>query len=150
MSKRTYYRGPDAVVTDERFVWRTTPVRSFAVRDLRNVGQVRAAAESTSSVKISVAAAVTVGVIGAGWTVLEPPHAYAIGLVAVTVPVACTLPSLFRRGARAWELHATVRGAEVVLYACGEERQFNQVKRALRRAMEDARPPTGHLDLAAA
>ncbi|MFF5080653.1 DUF6232 family protein [Actinoplanes sp. NPDC000266] len=151
MSKRTYYRGPDAVVTDDYFVWRTTPVRSYVVRDLRNVGQLRAVAEPASSVRVSVAAALTVGVIGAGWTVLEPPHAYAIGLVAVTVPVACTLPSMFRRrGGRAWELHASYRGVEVVLYSCGEERQFNQVKRALRRAMEDARPPAGDLRLAAA
>ncbi|MEV4345983.1 DUF6232 family protein [Actinoplanes sp. NPDC049596] len=149
MSKRTYYRGPDAVVTDELFIWRTTPVKSFAVRDLRNVGQVRAIAEPASSVKVSVAAAVTVGVIGAGWTVLEPPHAYAIGLMAVTVPVACAVPSMFRRS-RAWELYATVRGTEVMLYSCGEERQFNQVKRALRRSMEDARPPAGDLNLAAA
>ncbi|GAA0521059.1 hypothetical protein Ade02nite_64870 [Paractinoplanes deccanensis] len=149
MSKRTYYRGPDAVVTDEYFIWRTTPVRSYSVRDLRNVGQLRAVAESSSPVRVSVAAAVTVGVIGAGWTVLEPPHAYAIGLVAVTVPVACTLPSMFRRN-RAWELRARYRGVDVVLYSCTEERQFNQVKRALRRAMEDARPSAGDLRFAAA
>src|SRR4051794_23289815 len=29
MSKRTYYRGPDAVVTDRHFVWRTTPAKGF-------------------------------------------------------------------------------------------------------------------------
>jgi len=148
MSKRTYYRGPDAVVTDKFFVWQTSPVKSFAVRDLRNVGQVRAIAEPTSSsVKTSVAAAATVGVIGAGWTLLQPPQAYAIGMVAVAIPVACVLPSMFRR-ARGWELRATYRGVDIVLYTCTEERQFNQVKRALRRSMEDARPATGELGLA--
>ena len=38
---RTYYRGPDALVTDEHFVWRTATPRIFAVRELRNVGLVR-------------------------------------------------------------------------------------------------------------
>jgi len=149
MSKRTYYRGPDAVVTEKLFIWQASPMRSFVIRDLRNVGQVRAVVDSGSPVRVAVAAAVTVGVIGAGWTMLEPPEAYANGMVAVAVPVAWALPSMFRRS-RGWELRATYRGAEVVLYTCTEERQFNQVKRALRRSMEDARPPAGDLDLAAA
>ena len=149
MSKRTYYRGPDGVVTDQLFIWQNTPVRSFAVRDLRNVGQARADAASGSAAGVAVVGGVTVAAIGAGWTMLEPPTAYAIGLVAVMIPVAFTLPSLFRRRT-AWELHATYRGVEVVLYSCTEERQFNQVKRALRRAMENARPPAGELKLAAA
>ena len=44
MTTRTYYRGPDAVVTDQLFVWLTKPTRSYVVRDLRNVGLVRAQA----------------------------------------------------------------------------------------------------------
>lgn len=37
-----------------------------------------------------------------------------------------------------WEIHADVGGAEVVLYTSRDERVFNAVKRALRRAMEQA------------
>ena len=147
MSKRTYYRGPDAFVTDELFVWRTTPLKSYAIRDLHNVGLVRAGSGTGSPVKIMLAGATTVVVIGTGWTMLAPPTAYAIGLLAVTVPLAFTVPSMFRRSG-AWELHATYRGAEVVLYASADVQRFNQVVRALRRAIEDARPPERGLKLA--
>jgi Family of unknown function (DUF6232) len=149
MSKRTYYRGPDAVVTDEMFLWRGTPLRSFAVRDLRHVGVVRTGAEPANPTAVLTVAALVVAAVGAGWTLLDPPTLYAIGLLAVTVPLAFTVPSMVRR-TRGWELHANYRGSDVVLYSCVDERQFGQVSRALRRSMEDARPHGRGLDLAAA
>lgn len=149
MSTRTYYRGPDAFVTDQLFVWLTTPRKSYAVRDLHNVGLVRSGAAPASPTNVALVAAVTVAAIGAGWTLVEPPTAYAIGLLAVAIPVGFTAPSLFRRS-RPWELHATYRGAEVVLYVCDDVQRFNQVTRALRRAIEDARPPERGLHLAMA
>ena len=54
------------------------------------------------------------------------------------------------RRPRGWELRAVYRKADVVLYACDDEQRFNQVKRALQRAIEDARPPERGRDLAAA
>jgi Family of unknown function (DUF6232) len=45
---------------------------------------------------------------------------------------------LFR--AAYWELLANYRGIEVVLLKSADERSFHQVSRALRRAIEDARP----------
>jgi hypothetical protein len=149
MSKRIYYSRKDAVVTDQLFIWRTMPLKSFAVRDLRNVGVVRATARPASPAIVMAAAVITVVAVGAGWTMFQPSAALAVGLLAVTVPLACILPSTVRRP-RGWELHALYRGSEVVLYACADERQFNQVKRALRRSLEDARPPERGLDLAAA
>jgi len=149
MRKRTYYRGPDAVVTDELFIWRGTPLRSFVVRELEHVGVVRVTAEPANPTAVLAVAAATVAAIGAGWTLLDPPAAYAVGLLAVLVPLAFTMPSMARRP-RGWELRATYRGAGVVLYTCADERQFGQVKRALRRALEDARPPERYRDLAAA
>ena len=41
MRTRTYYRGPDAVVTSEVFIWRTTPPKIFVIRELKRVGIVR-------------------------------------------------------------------------------------------------------------
>ncbi|MCO8273360.1 DUF6232 family protein [Actinoplanes sp. TRM 88003] len=149
MSKRTYYNGPDAVVTDQLFIWHTNPRRSYAVRDLHHVGVTRAASRPASPMTVLMAAAGTVAAVSAGWTLFEPPAAYAVLLLAVTVPLACVLPATVRRP-RGWELHALYRGSDVVLYACSEERQFNQVKRALRRSLEAARPPERGLDLAAA
>ncbi|WP_250029153.1 DUF6232 family protein [Paractinoplanes maris] len=149
MSKRTYYRGPDAVVTDELFIWLGVPVKSFAVHDLHHVGEARVAAQPASPRVVLAVAAGTVAAIGAVWTLVSPPTAYAIGLIAVLVPLAFTVPSMVHR-VRGWELHATYRGSVVVLYACADERQFGQVKRALRRSIENARPHGRGLDLAAA
>jgi hypothetical protein len=100
MSNRTYYRGPDAVVTDRFFIWHTTPTKGFDIRDLQHVGLV------------------------------QPPFV------------------IFAR--RRWELRATYRGRQVTLYSSFDSRVFNQVARALRRAVEDARPAIGRYDLAVA
>ncbi|MBM2618034.1 hypothetical protein JIG36_20985 [Actinoplanes sp. LDG1-06] len=150
MSKRLYYRSPSVVITDELFVRRGMPLTSYAVRDLHNVGVVRAGSAPGSPTTVLAVAAGTVAAVGAGWTLLEPPTAYGIGLLAVTVPLACTIPSMVRRGNRAWELRAIYRGSDVTLFSSFDEREFNQVKRALRRAIEQAPPPRKGLDLAAA
>jgi hypothetical protein len=39
---RSYYRGPDAVVTDTHFVWQSPTVRIFAIDDLENARLVHA------------------------------------------------------------------------------------------------------------
>ncbi|MBL7260990.1 DUF6232 family protein [Paractinoplanes lichenicola] len=150
MSKRIYYRGPGVVVTDELFILRGKPLKSYAVHDLHNVGVVRSSSAPSSPAATLAVAAGTVAAVGAGWTLLAPPTAYAIALLAVLVPLACVVPSLVRRSGRGWELHAIYRGSDVVLYSDFDERQFNQVKRALRRAIENARPPGRGLDLAVA
>ncbi len=48
------------------------------------------------------------------------------------------------------QLRATYRGVEVVVYESGDERVFNQVKRALCRALEDSPPAPAAIPLAAA
>jgi|tagenome__1003787_1003787.scaffolds.fasta_scaffold19892154_1 hypothetical protein len=138
MSNRTYYSGPDALVTDKLFVWRTTPAKGFAIRELRNVGLVRSDADRLRPFAVHVAAGALI-LVAATWTMLHTPAAYVLGFLAVAVPggfVALTLRSRPRR----WELRANYRGVEVVLYASPDQRVFNQVVRALRRALEDARP----------
>jgi hypothetical protein len=147
MSTRTYYRGTDAVVTDERFVWLTSPAKMFVVRDLHNVGLVRRNAglhRYTAS-----AAGVTLILAAAAWTTFDHPIAYALGIVGIAIPGAAAAIS-WRVAPRRWELHATYRGREVIIYASADERVFNQVSRALRRSMEAARSPARRLGLAAA
>jgi hypothetical protein len=87
---RTYYRGPDAVVTSAVFAHESA---TYAIRDLRDV----------------CIHHVTTGVV------------------------------LWRLRSRTFLLRATYRGTEVTLYASTDERVFNQVSRALRRAIEDSR-----------
>jgi hypothetical protein len=148
MSTRTYYRGPDAVVTDQFLVWRTTPTKGFVVRDLRNVGIVRSEADRPRPYTAHVLGGVLV-LAAATWAMLDKPAAYAMGFLAVAVPTVLVVASL-RMRPRRWELQATYRGSRVVLYASSDVRVFNQVARALRRAVEDARPPSGDYNLAAA
>lgn len=148
MSTRTYYRGPGAVVTDQLFVRLTRPARSYVVRDLRSVGLVRADVDRLRPYTLHVAGG-TLVLAAATWMTLDSPAAYALGAVAVAMPSAFAVARLRMRPHR-WELYATYRGSRVLLYASSDVRVFNQVTRALRRTMEDARPPVGNHDLTAA
>jgi hypothetical protein len=148
MSTRTYYRGPDAVVTDQLFVWLTKPSKSYVVRDLRSVGLVRAEGSRLRFYTPHVATGTLVLAV-AVWLTFGSPAAYALGALAVAVPSTFAVARM-RARARRWELRATYRGGRVLLYASSDVRVFNQVVRALRRAVEDARPPVNDRDLAAA
>ncbi len=136
MRTRTYYRGPDAVVTSEVFVWRTAPARIFAIRALKKVGIVRCGADGGRPHTAHAAGSVVL--VMAAWPLLDTPALMAVVVLAVAVPGAAA--TYWRLRPRLWELHAHYRGAEVILYASTDARTFNQVARALRRAMEDARP----------
>jgi hypothetical protein len=146
---RVYYRGPDALVTDERFVWRASAPQTFAVRELHRVGRARAAVPDPRSGG-AVAIAVGLGAAAvAGWAVAGPLVGGALGAMAmIALLVAVTARQL--RRVHMWQVHATYRGAVTVIYQSTDERVFNQVTRALMRAIEDGRPiPTGR-DLAIA
>ena len=138
MRVRTYYRGPDAVVTSEIFVWRTSPPRSFAIRELRNVG-VASRAVDRSRPYGTQAAAGSVVLAVAIWPVMDTPVLFLAAFLSVAIP-AVAVAAYWRMRPRQWELHATYRGADVLLYVSVDERKFNQVRRALQRAMEDADP----------
>jgi hypothetical protein len=131
---RTYYRGPDAVVTDEAFTWRTGPVRVFVLTELRNVDRVQHEASRVGR----VVAALLLAVAGAVWVQLELPGRWYVGVGALVAALTVVgWPSHSR-----WMLKAAYRGADhVTLYSSTDERVFHQVTRALRRAMEDAREP---------
>jgi hypothetical protein len=149
MSNRTYYRGTDAVVTDRLFVWRTTPATTgYVIRDLRNVGLVRADADQLRPYTMHVVV-LTAILAAATWTVVQTPAAYFLGFLTVALPTVFGIAAV-RSRPRRWELRANYHGQEVILYASTDVTKFNQVTRALRRAVEDARPPSGDFDLAAA
>ena len=145
MSTRTYYRGPDAVVTDELFVWRGT---RFVIRNLRNVGRGRGDVDRLRPYQAYSATGALI-VIAAAWATLDAPAAYALAGVAITIPVVLTVAARRIQPPR-WELRATYHNQSVIIYASSDERVFNQVTRALRRSMEDARSPARDHGLAAA
>jgi hypothetical protein len=127
---RTYYRGPDAVVTDTHFVWRSPTVRIFAVDDLNNVRLVRTeAGPSAAAIAVGFGLSVVAVVAGLRFGVLA-----AAPLVAALVVVL--LAGVRKRGGPAWEIRAYYRTREVTLYMSEDPRIFNQVTRALRRTIE--------------
>lgn len=131
---RTYYRGPDAVVTEETFCWQTRPVRTFVLVDLRDVGRVRHEASRVGR----IVAGLLLAVVGGVWVKLAlPGHWYAgVGALVAALAVVGWRPR------SRWRLKAAYRGLdEVTLYSSTDPRVFNQVTRALLRAMEDAREP---------
>jgi hypothetical protein len=144
MSNRTYYRGPEVVVTDRLFVWRTTPTKGFVVRDLRNVELVRAHRTPYTAFAVGAVAILAV----ATWALLDTPAAYATGALAFAIPPVFVTADRRIRPQR-WELRATYRGYGILLFATSDARVFNQVARGLRRAVEDCRVPTSKYRLVA-
>lgn len=140
MRTRIYYRGPDALVSDDRFVWHPTTTPSvFSIPDLHHVGLVQAPARIRPYVP--ALAAVAIAMAAAGWILLPDPAVY----VAVFLTLAAPSVAVMWREPGRWELHAQYRGTAVVLYSSTNPRVFNQVSRALRRAMEDhGRTPRGY------
>ncbi|MBW6437654.1 hypothetical protein KZ829_28355 [Actinoplanes hulinensis] len=145
MRTRIYYRGPDALVSDDQFVWHPhSAPQVFAISDLRNVGLVQAPSRIRPYAPALAAGALAAA--GAGWTLLPDPAIYVLVFLGLAVP---GVAMLWREPGR-WELHAQYRGTAVVLYSSADARVFNQVSRALRRAMEDTRRTPWGYGLAAA
>jgi hypothetical protein len=138
---RVYFEGPDVVVTDQLFARRTEPRRTFAVAELRNTGI--ACHEQARSTAYHVAVAGGGLLVVALGVLIARRLSSTTGMIATAAVVLIVLAwagrSLWLRR-RCWELRATYRGAEVLLYTNTDDAGFHQVARALRRAIEDARP----------
>jgi hypothetical protein len=139
---RTYYRGPDAVITDAYFVRQTPTVRAFAIADLHDVRLVRSVVGGPSGVALTLG----FGLFGVALvTGLKFGVSAATPLLVAVVLVV--LAGMRRRRGHTFEIRARYRAQEVTLYASGDPRIFNQVTRALRRTLE--RRPRQAYDLAA-
>ncbi|MEU7904074.1 DUF6232 family protein [Actinoplanes sp. NPDC049118] len=146
---RTYYRGPDAVVTSDIFVGNGAPRTKFAVRELRNVCITHTDADDFRPSAARVTGGLLIIAVAA-WPLWMASPLLALALVALGMPATAAGAVFWRLRPQRWELRATYRGTDVWLYASADERVFNQVSRALRRAIEDARPPSVWDDFAAA
>ncbi|RSM68445.1 hypothetical protein DMB66_13205 [Actinoplanes sp. ATCC 53533] len=134
---RIYYRGPDAVVTSTVFAGRA-PAPRYAIRDLRNV-QISRVERFEPSVAHAAAGLLIIAAVA--WPLWQASPLYALALVALGMPALAAGTVMWRLRPQTFQLRATYRGAAVELYSSGDERVFNQITRALRRAIEDARPP---------
>jgi hypothetical protein len=143
---RTYYRGPDVLINHEAFVRRTAPGQTFPIRDLQHVVMIRGNLDPPWPAPIHVAGGAAILVM-AGWPLLESPAAYAAAALLVAVPAAAGL-AYSRMRPRPWELRARYEGRDVVLFASADTRTFNQVSRALQRAIEAHGPAASSYGLA--
>lgn len=146
---RIYYRGPDALVTSERFVWQTMSSRMFVVQALGNVVLVRCQVPARRTNPALPVAVVLIPLAAASWLLAGPVVGAAIGFLAVLAGAAAVAVRP-RRTVREWQVRATYFGAPVTVYASTDQRVFNQVTRALRRARENGRPIVEEPGLAAA
>ena len=144
---RTYYRGADALVTDDLFIWRTSPPQTFVVRELHDVGLSRGSSGPVRAAS-AYASVVALTLVGLSVLMLDAPSAYVAAPLGLLVPLAVAAAYRRARPCR-WELHAVYRSVDVMLYASMDSRVFNQVSRALQRSLEDAAPPSDWYDLAA-
>jgi hypothetical protein len=146
---RIYYRGPDALITDEHFIWKTKTPRAIAVRELRNIGLARGeTTRGLSATTIAIGTA-TIALAVAGWLMLGTGLSY--GLIAGALAgTTVTVTTWQKRNVRSWELRATLRGTPITLFSSLDERTFNQVTRALRRAVEEEHRARSDRRLAAA
>jgi hypothetical protein len=131
---RTYYDGPDALITENHFIWRTDPLRAFIINDLREVRLVQRDVGSPRVILVTATAAAAALIVAPGWLLLDTTIGRLVLLVAALAAVS--LATVGRRNVHQWELRATYQSREVVLYTTLEIRTFNQVTRALRRAVE--------------
>jgi len=138
---RTYYRGPDAVVTSEIFVGNGAPRTQFAIRELRNVCIARTEAEDFRPSAVRITGGLVI-IAMAAWPLWMASPSLALALIALGVPATVVAAAFWRLRPQRWELRATYRGADVELYTSADERVFNQVSRALRRAIENVHPPS--------
>jgi hypothetical protein len=136
---RLYYRGSDAIVTSEHFVHRTpAATTTYRVRDLRNIGVTEAEPQSSNLPQLIIGALVLAGV---GWAVVRGTPLYAIALLSLAT-FAVAAGSLFRRTKQKHlVLFGVYRGQPVSLYSSPDARVFNQVKRAVQRAVEERDEP---------
>jgi hypothetical protein len=143
---RTYYRSHDALVTDECFVWRTSPPKTFRIRELHDVGLVRGDLDPLRPASAHVAGGALV-LVAVSWPMLDTPAAYVVAFVGLAIPATVTA-ACWRMRPRCWELRATYRDQVVVLYASADPVAFGKVTRSLRRALEAAGPPSSGYSLA--
>ncbi len=128
-----YYRQHGIVVTGGHFA---AGGYRYEVPDLRDLMYSRGSAHPGVPVGMVIAvidAVVAVPFVGAFGT----PLVWALAIVALAVPCLVALVCS-RRWPPRYELVARYRGHQVTLLATRDEREFGQVSRALRRAVEAA------------
>jgi hypothetical protein len=127
----TYYRSPEILITSDTYERRTSPACVLRIRDLRSVGILRGGRRAKGSGGPAAVLVLAAAVVG--WAIVHSPVILLVGLPLAAVAALSGL----RRG-EVWELRATYRNMQVVLFRSADRQVFGQVTRSLRRALEAA------------
>ena len=126
-----YYRGPDVAVTNHYLI--VSPVR-YELTELEALGVVRGPVHPAVLISSVIAIAQTPIVIPVVAMVMSP-LAILFATILLVVPCVVAIASA-RRWPPRMELQASHRGTTLVLFSSRDQREFGQVTRALRRAVE--------------
>lgn len=134
---RVFYRGHEAIITEHQFLWLTGTLRSFDIAHLRRVRVIRRDVKIAGPrSEVVASAAVAAAGIGISAVFVE---ALAVRLSLAAVAVALVVIATFRRRTvPCWEIRAIHRGRETTIYSTRDLTTFNQVKRGLKRALENS------------
>jgi len=131
-----HYPGPRIVVTS-RYIENSNG--RYLIRDLRFIDQVLVAGHPATKVAL-VCGAIELGVAAPVAAALGSAIMFCAGFV-VAAGVAAAALADGRRNPRWMALRAVHRGHEITLFASRDRREFEQVRRAVIRAVEASRAP---------
>ncbi|GIF00439.1 hypothetical protein Ari01nite_79030 [Paractinoplanes rishiriensis] len=139
---RTYYSGPDAVVTDASLTVNPPSGPSFALGDL-DPDQLHISTESdfysTATIYFGIAAVTGVlGCLGTTFGILEKNWWIGLGGIAVAggLFLATFIPFVLRRDDTVYVLRGVHRGVQVLLYKSASEAKTFRIWYAVREALE--------------
>jgi Family of unknown function (DUF6232) len=131
---RTYYRGPEVLITDQVFAVLAPYPAAFRIDELYNVHILRSDLHP-SRVFTAHAAGGALVVVAASWPLINSPVMCLAAIVLVATPSVIS-GACSRLTPRTYELRATYRGLDVRLFRSPDLTTFGQVRRGLTRALE--------------
>jgi hypothetical protein len=134
---RTYYRGPEVLITDQIFAVLAPYPAAFRIDELYNVHIVRSDLHP-ARVFTAHAAGGAMVMVAASWPLINSPVMCVAALVLVATPSVIS-GACSRLTPRTYELRATYRSLDVRLFRSADLTTFGQVRRGLIRALEGRR-----------
>ncbi len=127
------YRGPHGWVTHDVIATGDTAWRRIPIAELSGVHIVRCRSGNATSVHRAFAGSTLLMAL-----VIMPVGGWPAAVLAVALAVAAMIAVVARqiRQHDRWELTARHRGAPILLFGSTDQREFDQVCRAVQRALE--------------
>ena len=93
---RTYYDGPDALVTENHFIWRTDPLRAFIIGDLRDVRLVQRDVGSPRTITALAAVAAAALIVAPGWLLIHTVGGIDVATAAERLTIGMPVKAVWK------------------------------------------------------